>query len=190
MAGTVFGVFCLLSVLCACLTGNTAALGDALFSGADSAVTLTLSCVGAMCLWCGILEVLREMGAAGLLSSLLSPLLSRLFPCAAAADAGITEIAASVTANLLGIGNAATPFGLRAMERLRTLRTHPERMHDEEILFVLLNTAPPTLLPTTLLSLRHAAGSADAAAVLPAVLCVSFIGAGTAAAVSCLLRRR
>lgn len=183
MAGIVFGVFCILSVFCAVLTGHTAELGNALFSGAEDCVKLMLSLGGAMCLWGGLLEVLREMGILFRLERLLTPLLRRLFPvlCRASdteepAPTGLAEIIASLSANLLGVGNAATPIGLRAMEHLRRYRTEPGVMSHAEILFAVLNTAPPTLLPTTLLTLRHAAGSQTPTAVLPAVWCVSLLG--------------
>ena len=176
MAGIVFGGFCLLSVVSAILTGNLASLGSALFSGAEDAVTLMLSLGGAMCLWNGLMEVLREVGVLARMERILSPLLSRLFCGLHGTESGLSEITASLSANLLGIGNAATPIGLRAMERLRQYRETPDRMSNAEILFIVINTAPPTLLPTTLLTLRHSAGSVSPTAVLPAVWTVSLLG--------------
>lgn len=187
MAGTVFGVFCLVSVLSAIITGNPEAVGNALFSGAADAVTLTLSLGGAMCLWGGLMEVLREVGVLSCLERLLSPLFYHLFSDlrrnetrqTAKSDAdssGMAEVTASFSANLLGIGNAATPIGLRAMEKLRQYREEPDQMSNAEILFVVMNTAPPTILPTTLLTLRHASGSFSPASVLCAVWIVSFLG--------------
>lgn len=193
MAGIVFGVFCTLSVLCAVLTGNTAEIGNALFSGIGDAVTLMLSLGGAMCFWGGILEVLREVGVLRWLERVLSPLLARLFDMPDNADAGhavgegttgLSEITASLSANLLGLGNAATPIGLRAMELLRQRRSVPDKMSNAEILFVVLNTAPPTLLPTALLTMRHAAGSVSPTAVLPAIWGVSLLGCVFAAVVT------
>lgn len=180
MAGWVFGIFCVGSVLSAAFTGNLASVGEALFSGAEDAVTLMLSLCGAMCLWSGLLAVLQEVGVLSHLERLLSPLLSNLFSDLPKektdSPTGLSEITASLSANLLGIGNAATPIGLRAMEHLKLHRTDPAHMSDAEILFVVMNTAPPTLLPTTLLTLRHASGSLSPTAVLPAVWAVSFLG--------------
>jgi len=191
VAGIVFGVFCVVSVLCAAFTGNLAEVGNALFSGTETAVTLMLSLGGAMCLWGGLLEVLREMGALSRLERLLSPVLRLLFPdlCKGqaandGADTGLAEITASLAANLLGVGNAATPIGLRAMAILREKRTDPAKMSNAEVLFAVLNTAPPTLLPTTLLTVRHAAGSVMPTAVLPAVWMVSLCGFGFTAVVT------
>ena len=188
MAGIIFGVFCILSVISAAVTGNTAAIGDALFSGAEDAVWLTLSLCGMMCLWSGLLEVLQELGVLSRMERILFPFLSRLFPELTwqknRAEGGLSEITASLSANLLGIGNAATPIGLRAMECLGKYREDPAQMSNAEILFVVMNTAPPTLLPTTLLTLRHAAGSENPMAVLPAVWIVSFLGCVFAAVIT------
>ena len=122
------------------------------------------------------MEVLREVGVLTALERLLSPLLQRLFSDLNGEDAGQAEITASLSANLLGIGNAATPIGLRAMEKLRQNRSDPDQMSNAEILFIVMNTSPPTLLPTTLLTLRHASGSSSPASVLCAVWIVSFLG--------------
>lgn len=179
MAGIVFGVFCVVSVVSAVITGNLALLGDALFSGAEDAVELMLSLGGAMCLWSGLLSVLEEIGVLAWLERLTAPLLSRLFPDLPNGDggsSGLSEITASLCANLLGIGNAATPIGLRAMAHLRQHRADPNRMSNAEILFVVMNTAPPTLLPTTLLTMRHAAGSRNPTAPLPVIWLVSMLG--------------
>ena len=179
MAGIVFGVFCVVSVVSAVITGNLALLGDALFSGAEDAVKLMLSLGGAMCLWSGLLSVLEEIGVLAWLERLTVPLLSRLFPDLPNGDggsSGLSEITASLCANLLGIGNAATPIGLRAMAHLRRHRADPDQMSNAEILFVVMNTAPPTLLPTTLLTMRHAAGSRNPTAPLPVIWLVSLLG--------------
>ncbi|MGM9624505.1 MAG: spore maturation protein A [Eubacteriales bacterium] len=202
MAGIIFGVFCLISFICACISGNPAACGDALFTGASRAVELMLTLGGAMCLWCGLLEVFRASGAIGALEKLLSPLLGLLFPAAKRTGRGMEEIAASLSANLLGIGNAATPLGLRAMEVLEQAadndadapaQTHGNGRHgtliDDMTMFTVLNTAPPALLPTTLLSLRHAAGSENPTVILPAVWAVSVLGFLFAAVVTRALCR-
>ncbi len=173
MAGKLFGLFCLLSAVCACLTGRGEAFSAAVLNGASQTVTLMLALGGSMCLWCGLLEVLREAGAIHHLQKLLYPLLRRLFPSAAEHGAGLDEISASIAANLLGIGNAATPLGLAAMEKLNE---DGDRLTDDQALFIVLNTAPPALLPTTLLTLRHTAGSVSPFAVLPFVWIVSLSG--------------
>lgn len=166
MLGKIFGVICLLSLIFAVFSGNVTALGSAVLDGATDAVETTLSLCGMMCLWCGIMNVLSEAGVIGKLSRLLKPLLSRIFPEAAREEEGLEEISSNISANLLGIGNAATPFALRAMEKLQRHNPHPSRASYEQITLIVLNTASITLIPTNLLALRRAAGSLRPYAVL------------------------
>ena len=177
MLGKIFGAFCVIACLTSLFTGNTAALGDAVFSGADSAVKLIFSLVGMMCLWCGILRVLEEAGVTEKLAKLLSPLMRIMFPDAYRNQKGIREISASISANLLGIGNAATPLGIRAMEELNRENPVPGTATDDMTTFVVLNTASFSILPTTLLTMRRAAGSANPFAIMPAVWLCSLCGA-------------
>ncbi|MBR2722352.1 MAG: spore maturation protein A [Clostridia bacterium] len=166
MLGKVFGVLCLISLITAILSGNVVSLGGAVLDGARSALDVSLSLCGMMCLWCGILEVLRRAGWIDKLSRLLSPLLRLIFPNAYRTKHGIREISACISANLLGIGNAATPFALSAMEEMQKDNPDKEKAGDEQITFAVLNTASLTLLPANLLALRRAAGSDRPYAIL------------------------
>lgn len=166
MPGKVFGMICLVAVVFSLVTGSTAAVSDAVLDGCTAALQITLSLAGSMCFWCGAMAVLREAGVIRRLARLLSPILRLFFPNAYAAGEGIEEISANVSANLLGMGNAATPFALRAMEKLQRQNPHPEVATGEQITLAVLNTASFSLLPTTLLALRREAGSARPYAVL------------------------
>ncbi|MBQ9783973.1 MAG: spore maturation protein A [Clostridia bacterium] len=161
MIGRIFGVLCLLSLIFGVASGNVAALANAIPDGAASAVRVVLSLCGMMCLWCGLMEVLREAGVIRRVSRLLSPLLRPFFPEAFRRGEGAEEICANVSANLLGLGNAATPLGLRAMEALQKHNPHPEHASGEQITLAVLNTASLTFIPASLLALRRAAGSED-----------------------------
>lgn len=166
MLGRMFGVICLTAFGYGLLTGEGAALGEAVLAGAAGAVELTLSLCGMMCLWCGVLRVLREAGLIGRLARLCAPLLRLAFPHAAKTGEGMEEIAANLSANLLGLGNAATPAALRAMEAMAAGNPAPGRATDDMVTLVVLNTASVSLIPTTVLTLRHAAGAAEPYAVL------------------------
>ena len=169
MLGRIFACFCLLSTAFALATGRILALGTAVLSGADRAVTVTLGLLGSMCLWCGILNVWKEAGVTKRIAKVLSPLLSRLFPTAWHTGNGKEEIALAVAANLLGVGNAATALSLRAMEQLQRDNPHPDRASDDQVTFTVYAAAPLSLLPTTLIALRAAAGSQQPTEILPAV---------------------
>lgn len=177
MLGKIFGVICLISFLFGILSGNATQMADAVIDGAASAVTLILSLGGMMCLWSGLMRVLSEAGLTRRLSRWLKPILRPFFPQAAALDEGLEEISANVSANLLGIGNAATPLALCAMEKLQRHNPDKSRASGEQIALAVLNTAPITLLPANLLALRRAAGSANPYAILIPVWIVSSLSA-------------
>ncbi len=188
MLGKIFGVLCLIGLIFGALTGNAQALGGAVLDGASRAVELSLSLCGMMCLWCGILRVLSEAGAVRRLSRLLHPFLRLFFPQAARTGEGLEEISANVSANLLGIGNAATPMALRAMEEMQKHNPTPDRASGEQITLAVLNTASVTLLPTNLLALRRAAGSERPYAILIPVWITSLLCAAMALLLTSLPR--
>ncbi|MBE6553444.1 MAG: spore maturation protein A [Ruminococcaceae bacterium] len=161
MLGKIFGILCLISLGFGIFEGNIIPMADAVIDGAAASVRLLLSLTGMMCLWCGMMNVLTEAGVIRRLSRLLRPILRFCFPKAAASGEGIEEISANISANLLGIGNAATPLALRAMEKLQRHNPDPSRASSEQITLAVLNTAPLTLLPANILALRRAAGSSD-----------------------------
>ena len=156
-----------LAVLFGLATGRGPEVAAAAVEGAASAVQLALSMAGMLCLWTGVMEVMRRAGLAQGLSRLLSPALRFLFPQAARDRAAMDSIAANVSANLLGLGNAATPLGLEAARRMAE-RT-PGVASDSLCILVVCNTASIQLLPTTVASIRAAAGSAAPFDILPAV---------------------
>ncbi|MBQ8431439.1 MAG: spore maturation protein A [Clostridia bacterium] len=175
MLGKIFGILCLLSLLAGILNGNAPQLGSAVLDGAGQAVEVLLSLGGMLCFWGGMMNVWKEAGAIQGLSRLLSPLLRRIFPVAAAKGEGLEEISANLSANLLGMGNAATPMGLAAMEKLQRQNPHPEKASAEQITLVVMNTAAFSLLPTNLLALRRAAGSASPYAVMGPIWIASLV---------------
>lgn len=166
MLGKVFGILCTVAFLFALISGNTEALGNAVLDGAASALNVTFSLCSMMCLWCGMMRVLSEAGVIGKLSRLLAPLLRLFFPTAAKTGDGLEEISANLSANLLGIGNAATPFALSAMKKMQLHNPHPDTATAEQITLAVMNTASITLIPANLLALRRAAGSAHPWAIL------------------------
>lgn len=175
MLGKVFGVITALSLLIALITGNTAALGNAILDGAADAVTLTLSLAGIMCLWCGVMEVLRDAGLITKLARLMRPFLRVFFPDSCGEGQGAEEIAANISANMLGIGNAATPLALAALDKMQKNNPDPSRPTNDMVTLAVMNTASVNLLPTTILALRRAAGSADPFSVILPIWLVSSV---------------
>ena len=164
------------AVLCGLATGQGPAVAAAALEGASSAVQLALSIAGMLCLWTGVMEVMRQSGLAGQLSRLLAPLQRRLFPQAAGDRRTMDAISANVSANLLGLGNAATPLGLEAARGLA--RSSPGTASDGLCMLVVCNTASIQLIPTTVASVRAAQGCQTPFDILPAVWLASALSVG------------
>ena len=180
MLGKIFGILCVVAFVFSLLTGNAASLGNAILDGASGALQVTLSLCGMMCLWCGMMRVMSDAGLIRKLSRLLMPFLRVFFPEASRTGEGIEEISANVSANLLGIGNAATPFALKAMEKMQKHNPYPSRASAEQITLAVLNTASVTLIPANLLALRRAAGSSQPYAVMIPIWIASILCAAMA----------
>ena len=173
MLGRVFGCMCLISFVFAMYTGNSEGLLIAVLDGASGAVTLTISLCGMMALWCGIMKVFEGAGLIERLSRLLSPLLKRCFSAAYRSGEGIGEISANISANLLGIGNAATPLALAAMKKLQAINPDKSTASADMITLAVMNTASLNIIPSTIIALRRAAGSAEPHAVIAPIWIVS-----------------
>ena len=181
-----------LSVIFGLATGQLDAVSEAALSGASSAVELSLTMAGVLCLWSGVMEIMNVCGISGGLARLFRPLLRRLLPQASRNSETLAAVSANVSANLLGLGNAATPLGIQAARRMA--RGCDGIASDELCLLVVLNTASIQLLPATIASVRAAAGCQTPFDILPAVWMSSAlsVAAGLTAArlFSALGRRR
>ena len=165
-----------LSILCGLATGRGDLVAAAAVEGAQAAVELCVSIAGMLCLWTGVMEIMRRSGLAEGLSRLLRPVLSALFP-QVSKDRGVMDsISANVSANLLGLGNAATPLGIEAVRRME--RKNPGTVSDAMCMLVVCNTASIQLIPTTVASVRAAAGSSSPFDILPAVWLASALSVG------------
>ena len=175
------------SVLFGALSGTLDTVSAAALSGAASAVTLCLSMAGVICLWTGVMEVMERSGLAGKLARLFRPLLRRLLPRASREEETLSAVSANVSANLLGLGNAATPLGLKAAARMA--KNSGGVASDELCLLVVLNTASIQLIPATVASLRAAAGCEAPFDILPAVWLTSLLALAAGLGMAALLRR-
>ncbi len=155
------------SLICGAVTGNLQAVAAGAMQGAQAAVELCISMAGVLCLWTGIMEVMNRCGLLAGLTRLLRPALGRLFPGAARDTEAMKALSANVSANLLGLGNAATPLGITAAGRMA--RGCNGTASDELCLLVVCNTASIQLIPTTVASVRAAAGCETPFDILPAV---------------------
>ena len=171
----------LFSVLASLILGNGAALAAAIPQGAQSGLTLTLSLAGSICLWSGIGKVMEKAGLSDFISKLFSPLLSRIFPTFRSDSLFAGYLSSNVCANFLGLGNAATPMGIQAAQRLSKGTTVAT---DELCRLIVLNTASIQLIPANVAAIRSQLGCATPFDILPAVWVTSIASAclGLAAA--------
>lgn len=161
------------SVLYGAINGSMAAVGSAAMEGARAAVELCLSMAGVMCLWNGIMSVMKASGLMEGLSRLLGPVLRRLLPQASRDPETMAALSGNLSANLLGLGNAATPLGVQAARRMA--KGCGGVAGDELCRLVVLNTASVQLLPTTVAGVRAALGAQSAFDILPAVWLASVL---------------
>jgi len=161
----------LASVAVAAFTGSMPAVNAALIESAKSAVTIAIGLIGMMALWLGFMRVLRDAGLMHSIARALSPLMRRLFPDVPAEHPAMGAMVMNMAANMLGLGNAATPFGLKAMQELDRLNPHKGVATNAMALFLAINTSGVAVMPLGVIAIRASLGSQNAAGVfVPSVL--------------------
>ncbi len=188
LMGIIWTGMILVSILYSCAVGTAAAVGDAAIKGAEEAVRLCLNIGGIMCLWCAVMELMRECKIAEALAGALKPILRLLFPEAAKHESILEPLSANVGANLLGLGNAATPMGIQAAKGMAALGKKGEAT-NELCRLVVLNTASIQLLPTTVAAIRAAEGAVMPFDILPAVWISSAISVAVGLAAAYIMQR-
>ncbi|MCH5200821.1 MAG: hypothetical protein J1F60_07650 [Oscillospiraceae bacterium] len=190
----IFSGLILLSVVIGFARGDASSVSNAAVSACSEAVALCITLCGMICLWSGIMRVAQSSGLTEIVAKALSPVLRLLFKGISPKGEAMQYIILNITANLLGLGNASTPFGIAAMKALEKEEKSGEKATDNMIVFVVLNTASLQLIPTTVAALRLQHGSAAPMEILPAVWAVSVINAvltvSAAKVMGALSRRR
>ncbi|MEA5515673.1 nucleoside recognition domain-containing protein [Nodularia sp. UHCC 0506] len=174
----------------AAYNGNMAALTEASFTAAESAVTLAIGLIGAMALWLGIMKVAEAAGMMRLIARLIRPVMSRLFPEIPVNHPAMSAMVMNMAANALGLGNAATPMGLKAMAELNKLNPNPGTATPAMCLFLAINTSSVTLLPLGVITVRASAGASNPAAIILPSIIATIISTSVAIVASKLLARR
>ena len=177
MMNVVWTLIILGSVFCGLITGNGKALSDAVLSGGGQAVELCLSLLGMMVLWSGLSAVMEESGLACLFGRWLSPVVSFLFPELKLYPEAKNAIALNVAANMMGLGNAATPLGLKAMAHLQRINPNPKVATNSMVTFVVLNSVSVQLIPTGVAVLRAKFGAQNPMDVTGIIWITSLLGA-------------
>lgn len=158
----------LLSLAVGALNGKTAETLNAGIEAAQGSISAALAFAGIMCMWSGIMKIAEVSGISGIICKILAPLTRLLFPAVKPDSTAMRKITMNITANMLGMGNAATPLGIEAMKELEKTNKSPLYASDEMCTFAVLNTASFQLIPTTIIALRAAAGAENPSeAVVP-----------------------
>lgn len=172
----IFTGIVLISVIFAALSGNGSALSAAVTQGAQAGITLALSLAGSICLWTGVGKLMEAVGLTEKLSRLFRPLLHRLFPSTKKDTVLAGALSGNICANFLGLGNAATPMGIRAVQQMKD-PLHPDRASDEMCRLIVLNTASIQLIPANVAAVRTSLGCTTPFDILPAVWVTSICSA-------------
>ena len=178
------------SILCAVITGRMDEVSNSILAGAGAGVELAISLLGGMCLWGGIMKIAEEGGVTRLIARALSPVLSFLFPGIQKGGEAAGAISMNISANLLGMGNAATPLGIKAVQALKKEGRVTDTADNRMIMFVVINTASIQLIPATVAMLRAQAGCATPLDILPATWISSIVALTVGIAAAKLLERR
>ena len=176
--------FLAVSIVFAFFTGNGGTLSSATITGAQAGITLAISLAGSICLWTGIGKLMEAAGLTKMLSRLFQPFLRRVFPSTRSDTALSGDLSANICANLLGLGNAATPMGIQAAKRLCKGN---DTANDELCRLIVLNTASIQLIPANVAAVRSSHGCLTPYDILPAVWITSFCSAGLGVTAAWLL---
>ena len=170
----IFPVLLIFAFISAVVTGRMNELSAAVIDGAEAAVQLLMRLISMLCLWGGIMEIGDRAGLTALFSKIMYPVVSLVFPRLRKDKYVLEAISMNITANVLGLGNAATPLGLEAMRRLQTVNSDTSVASDEMVVFVVMNTAAMHIIPTTVATMRGQYGSVSPMEIMPAAFLTSF----------------
>ncbi|MCH8890920.1 MAG: spore maturation protein, partial [Myxococcales bacterium] len=190
MLNAIFIALIVGSVVTAAYNGSMPAVNQALFDSARQAVTIALGLIGTMALWLGFMRVLRDAGVMAKIARALAPVMRWLFPAIPDDHPAISAMILNMSANVLGLGNAATPFGLKAMQELQKLNTNKAVASDSMALFLAINTAGIAVFPIGWVAVRSSVGSVNPSAILLPTVLATLCSTITAVIVAKFLARR
>ena len=177
------------SVVTAACTGKLEELTRAIFDGAKTAVEIALYLLGIVSLWLGITKIIEDSGLVHRIAHLFRPLITRLFKTIPDDHPAISSITLNILANFFGLGNAATPLGIRAMQDLQTLNDEKDTVSFEMMLFIVVNTASIQLIPFSVVGILAAFGSANPSGIVLPTICTTVLSAVIALCILFLFRR-
>ena len=180
MLNKIWPIFLIISFVFAIFSGKLPEVNNSIFESTSGAIELVLTLIGTMCLWCGIIKIAMETSLVNKLIKLLKPILRILFPEINEEDGVHKEISMNIIANLLGLGNAATPLGLKAMKSLQKSNKNKQELSNSMTILIVLNTASIQLIPTTVIAIRSTLGSKNPTEMLVPIWIATIVAATSA----------
>ena len=159
MLNKIWPAFIILSFIYAILDGNIDSINQSIFESCEQAIELSITLLGTMCLWNGIMQIASKTRFIKKITKLLYPIMKFLFPDIKQKDKAYDEISMNIVANMFGLGNAATPLGLKAMKTLQEENKEKDTLTNSMAMFIILNTASIQIIPTTVIAIRNSLGS-------------------------------
>ena len=154
MLNTIWPIFIIVSFFYGIFSGRVGEINDAIFASAKDAVDLCITLFGTICLWNGIMQIASNTKIIDILKKAINPIMKLLFPKIRRNDEAYTEISMNMVANIMGLGNAATPLGLKAMKTLQKQNDNKDALSDDMFMFIVINTASLQIIPTTVIAIR------------------------------------
>ncbi len=166
MLNVIWPAFIMISYIYALITNNIEQINNSIFESCESAVKLSITFLGTMCLWSGIMQIAKTTTLVDKLTKLLQPIMKILFPDIPKESKIHKEISMNMVANILGLGNAATPLGLTAMRSMQKENTKKDSLTNSMAMFIIVNTASIQLIPTTVIAIRSSLGSTNPTSII------------------------
>ena len=176
----IWPIFIIVSFIYAILTGRVEEINVEIFNSSHEAIQLCISLLGTICLWNGIMKIASETTLITKFVDIIKPLMKILFPELKENSKAFMEISMNMVANFLGLGNAATPLGLKAMQTMQKENTDKDRLSNSMMMFIVINTASIQIIPTTVIAIRTAFNSSNPTEIIVPVWISSIIAAITA----------
>lgn len=177
MLNIIWPVFIIISIIYALISGNIEQASNGIFTSASECIELTLTFFGTICLWNGIMEIAKNTSLIEKLTKMLKPVINFLFPELKKNEKAKEEISMNMVANLLGLGNAATPLGLKAMKTMQKENNKKDTLSNSMAMFIVLNTASMQLIPTNAIAIRSSLGSNSPSGIILQVWIATIIAA-------------
>lgn len=166
MLNILWPIFIILSFIYALISGNVSQVNEGIFNSLTDAVELSLTFLGTICLWNGIMAIAKKTSLIKNMTGFLKPFINFLFPDLKNNENAKQEISMNMIANILGLGNAATPLGLKAMKSMQKINDKKDRLSDSMMMFVVINTASIQIIPTTVIAIRNSLGSGNPTSIV------------------------